>query len=109
MSDTIKIIEQTKYAHKYISLKPLPEKQYASFVAIPSRENNLTNSLYDITYSELKESIAKDFDKKVERVHAKYEALILDTIFNTLENLDTEIVDLNQKLSKTIVELTKSE
>ena len=107
MTELLETIKHIKYAPTYTTFHQLKEKHYIS-VGIPAvNEKSLANSIYDIPYSEVKGSLVKDFEKKIERVHAKYEKLIIDTIFKELSNLDSDILELNHKLSKTINELAK--
>ena len=109
MTGFIEIPEKTKYAPKHAILKSLQEKKYLALATITIPESNLTNSLYDIPYSELKESMVKDFEKKVEKVHAKYEELVYDITLNALKQLNSEIVDLNNKLSDTILAISSKD
>ncbi len=99
-------IARKKYSHGYSSQR----KSYSipSIDESSQIEKNLIDVFYRSSYNELKTMMKKDFEKRVESVHEKYESQIIDVLLKAINEIDCEVLNLNKKLSNTINSITKT-
>ena len=106
MTQIQEYIARKKYSQKL----SLQEKSYSEPSTNESSrvESNLIDILYKSSYNDMKESLKKDFEIKVKSVQEQYESQVIDVILKAIDSIDSEISDMNLRLSNTIDLISKN-